>query len=64
VLTEFASRKRQRGLEDPKVKKSRFIYQSSIGRWKNDLTGEQVEHLIRHVEPLFERFGYEISDPL
>jgi len=61
VLTEFASRKRQRGLEDPKVKKSRFIYQSSIGRWKQDLSSEQSEYIIRLTDSLFRRFGYDFQ---
>ncbi len=58
VLTEFASNKRQRGVEDPKVKKSRSIYQSSIGRWKNDLTSKQIEYINRQTGELFKRFGY------
>ena len=43
VLHRFYLQERQNGIEDPKVKESKEIYLSSIGRWKSELTKQQIE---------------------
>ncbi len=42
VMDRFADPERGAGLEDPKVTKSKSIHKAGIGRWKRDLSSEEI----------------------
>ncbi len=43
VLDSFSHAERRRGIEDPKVTMSKTVHDRSVGRWRTDLTSEQLE---------------------
>ena len=59
VLHRFYTQERQFGIEDPKVKKSKEIYLSSIGRWESELTKQQIDFCQNNLSEIFERFEYD-----
>jgi glycosyltransferase involved in cell wall biosynthesis len=42
MISEFASPDRGHGLEDPKTSRSRSVHLDSIGRWRMDLTEDEI----------------------
>jgi len=58
VLAEFNSDQRQSGTEDPKVYLKKDIHSQSVGRYKNDLTEDQIDYMKSKCRTIFYRFGY------
>lgn len=58
VLTEFDLPIRGRGIEDPKVAGSRRVHDRSVGRWRADLSAEQVGIARSTLGHVFE--GYQL----
>lgn len=50
VVAQFNAPERRRGLEDRKIRRSKEIHADSIGRWRRDLTAEQIA-IAREVLP-------------
>ena len=63
AIKRFDPRKRQPGLEDPKIGRTRSIHAASVGRWSRDLDAEQVMHARTKLAALAEELGYTMSDP-
>jgi Sulfotransferase family len=42
VVTQFNAPERRRGIEDQKIRRTAAIHTGSMGRWRRDLTSEQV----------------------
>lgn len=43
MLLNFNSSDRGKGIEDPKIKKTKSIHNTSIGRWKIDLSNDEIK---------------------
>lgn len=59
ILNLFYHRDRLNGIEDPKVAGTRQIHTDSTGRWKSDLTDEQVQIATGLLGNIPEKYGYD-----
>jgi len=50
ILERFADPERGDGIEDPKVKLTRKVHTDSVGRWRKDLSQEEIR-LVRDILP-------------
>jgi hypothetical protein len=58
MLRDFFSHHRKPGIEDAKVAKTRSIHPYSIGRWKGDLSEEQISECQEHLGSWMTRLEY------
>ncbi|MEM9168731.1 MAG: sulfotransferase [Pseudomonadota bacterium] len=47
-----------RGIEDPKVHRTRSVHASSVGRWRKDLSASDVKAAYARLQPLMDELGY------
>jgi hypothetical protein len=59
MIELFNDRARQQGIEDPKTQKTTKIHTLSIGRWKRDLSKEQIRTAITELGDIAGYFGYQ-----
>ena len=62
VIEEFASTKRQVGIEDPKIIRTSEIHSRSIGRWRQDLNNGEVQVALEELGPILSRLQYDVED--
>lgn len=60
MIDSFNPPERQGGLEDPKILATGSIHLKSIGRWKADLSPQQVDFVCNRCQDLFSRFNYPL----
>ncbi|MEA2627194.1 MAG: hypothetical protein QOD06_3239 [Candidatus Binatota bacterium] len=61
VLRHFNDAERQEGLEDPKVKQTLEVHTRSVGRWRSELSVEQVRIAQAELAGIAGRYGYDLS---
>ena len=60
---DFSAAEHQKGLEDPKVRKTSAISPSSVGRWQDTLTPDEALRISRECGPLWQRVAAESGLP-
>ncbi len=53
VLQQFCAPERGSGIEDPKVARTDKVHTDSIGRWRKDLTGDEVQLARELLSPIW-----------
>lgn len=51
-----------RVMEDPKFRETESIHDSSVGRWRSELTAEQIDEAVRRLSSVFVELGYPIPE--
>ncbi len=51
-------KEQENGFVEKQIPASRFFFRGQTGRWKEELTEEQIEKIRRVNEPMMRRFGY------
>ena len=51
-------KEQEKGFREKQITSSRFFFKGEVGRWKHELTTEQIEKIIQVNEPMMRHFGY------
>lgn len=51
-------KEKEQGFREKQIPSSAFFFRGQVGRWKTELTEEQVEKIRNANEPMMRRFGY------
>ncbi|WP_367914580.1 sulfotransferase domain-containing protein [Leadbetterella sp. DM7] len=55
---KLQKKEEEAGFREKQIPSSRFFFKGQSGRWKEELTGEQIEKIRKINEPMMRRFGY------
>jgi hypothetical protein len=59
--TEFEKlqkKEQEKGFKEKQVPSSNFFFKGQVGRWKEELSSEQIEKIRQANEPMMRHFGY------
>lgn len=57
---KLQKKEQEKGFKEKQNPTSSFFFKGQVGRWKEELTTEQIEKIITTNEPMMRRFGYLI----
>lgn len=59
ILNEFWKPARGIGIEDPKVSATKTVHSESLGRWRQDLSTDEIAIATEQLMPFINTFGYK-----